>query len=493
MLAAIGAIMVFLWFLWLLSRRKLYIASWQLPGPPALLPIIGNGFTFMCPATDVLKQLLKITEPYPSPLRLWIGPRLVTFIKDPDQLQKVMQSSKYTVKSDVYRFLEPFMGKGLFTLTGPRHKVQRKLLQPLFGPRVLESVSAMFQKHALNLVQTLEDQVGSGCFDVLHSLHQSAFEATVDILLENANTDNPDYKLIPGYVRRFYHIFSQRVSTFWLHSGLLYRLSAYYKEQQMMVELASKCIEEVASQQLPEILKRKEGATKCCQTRSTPSVLEIMVELFKENPASLTEEEFKDHMMTFFATSQDTQSSALAFTLMMLGMHKDIQNKVLQELQEVLDGRQLVTLEDAAKLKYMEMCINEAMRLFPVGPFLPRDVAQSFKLGNTTIPEGSSIILGIFNVHRDPNHWQKPEEFYPEHFAEEEIAQRHPYAFLPFSAGPRRCIAQQYSYVNMKIIIGQILIKYEINCPFTLRSMELMTDVSIRPIAGYLVQIFNRC
>ncbi|ENN80788.1 hypothetical protein D910_08498 [Dendroctonus ponderosae] len=487
MLAAIGAIMVFLWFLWLLSRRKLYIASWQLPGPPALLPIIGNGFTFMCPATDVLKQLLKITEPYPSPLRLWIGPRLVTFIKDPDQLQKVMQSSKYTVKSDVYRFLEPFMGKGLFTLTGPRHKVQRKLLQPLFGPRVLESVSAMFQKHALNLVQTLEDQVGSGCFDVLHSLHQSAFEATVDILLENANTDNPDYKLIPGYILP--HILPKGFH-------LLAPLRTAVPAQCLLQGAANDG--RVASQQLPEILKRKEGATKCCQTRSTPSVLEIMVELFKENPASLTEEEFKDHMMTFFATSQDTQSSALAFTLMMLGMHKDIQNKVLQELQEVLDGRQLVTLEDAAKLKYMEMCINEAMRLFPVGPFLPRDVAQR----STTIPEGSSIILGIFNVHRDPNHWQKPEEFYPEHFAEEEIAQRHPYAFLPFSAGPRRCIgkqllagftAQQYSYVNMKIIIGQILIKYEINCPFTLRSMELMTDVSIRPIAGYLVQIFNRC
>nr|ALD15909.1 cytochrome P450 [Dendroctonus armandi] len=451
MLAKIGAIVVFLWFLWLLSRRRLYIASWQLPGPPALLPFIGNGFALMCPAKDLLKQILKQTDPYSSPLRLWIGPRLVTFIKDPDQLQIVMQSSKYTVKSNVYRFLEPFMGKGLFTLTGPRHKVQRKLLQPLFGPRVLESVSTIFQKHALNLVKILEDHVGSGCFDVLHILHKSAFEATVDILLENAITGNPDYTLIPGYVRRFYHIFSQRVSTFWMHSELLYRFSAYYKEQQMMTKLASKCIEEVASQQLPEILKRiedQEGPIKCCQNRPTPSVLETMVQLFKENPGSLTEEEFKDHMMTFFATSQDTQSSALAFTLMMLGMHQNIQDKVLLELQEVLDGRRLVTLEDAPKLKFMEMCINEAMRLFPVGPFLPRDVAQSFKLGTTTIPEGSSLILGIFNVHRDPKYWQNPQEFYPEHFAEEQVAHRHPYAFLPFSAGPRRCIGKYYNRLS---------------------------------------------
>lgn len=56
MLAKIGAIVVFLWFLWLLSRRRLYIASWQLPGPPALLPFIGNGFAFMCPAKGNLVQ-----------------------------------------------------------------------------------------------------------------------------------------------------------------------------------------------------------------------------------------------------------------------------------------------------------------------------------------------------------------------------------------------------------------------------------------------------
>lgn len=132
-----------------------------------------------------------------------------------------MQSSKMSTKSFIYRFLEPFMGKGLFTSSGelfyfslleytlllynlsqfhfifsfPRnvmeacfsfsivlgfqHKSQRKLLQPLFGPKVLEGYSHIFQKHATKFVQLLNSYVDKEAFDVLILLHDSAFETTM--------------------------------------------------------------------------------------------------------------------------------------------------------------------------------------------------------------------------------------------------------------------------------------------------------------------------
>ncbi|KAJ8921980.1 hypothetical protein NQ315_008617 [Exocentrus adspersus] len=485
----------FLCALSLWRRRKLYALSLQLPGPPAL-PLVGNGFSFMCRSEELLNRILKLTDPYPSPARFWLGSHLMVFVKDPDQLQVLMQSSKLATKSFVYTFLEPFMGKGLFTSSGYKHKSQRKLLQPLFGPKVLEGYSQLFQKHATRFTELIRPHVDKSEFDVLILLHDSAFEATMDILVEDKNDHSVDYKYIPEYVRRFYHIFSQRVVTFWMYPNWIYRLTKFYKEQQDMVKTATILTEEVKEARIPEILQKLDCNHKV-ETKTDvdvrhPSMLEAMVEMVIDNPDCLNETEFKDHMLTFVATSQDTQSSAVAFTLMMLGMHPHIQCRVVEELVEVAAGKTSVDYNDLAKLKYMEMCIKEAMRLFPLGPFLPRDVVEDVQFGKWTLPAGCSVVFGIYQVHRNPQLWERPEEFYPEHFTAEAASKRHPFAFLPFSAGPRRCIAQQYSYTNMKILMSTILLNYVIECEGSLKELRLMTDVSIRPLDGYKIKIKNR-
>ncbi|CAH0559426.1 unnamed protein product [Brassicogethes aeneus] len=476
------------YFLW--CRRKLYITSGKLPGPFAW-PIIGNGFYFLGNPDDLLEKIINITKDYSSPMKLWMGPRLVIFIKDPNQLQILMQSSKMSKKSYVYRFLEPFMGKGLFTSAGLQHKTQRKLLQPLFGPTYIESYSYLFQKHADKLAKTLESKVDGKDFDILHYLHDAAFEATMDIMLEDKNEHTFDYKDMPAYVRRFYHIFIQRIFKFWYHLDFVFKFSSYYKEQEHMIKIALTITKEITDSRVPEILERMNDFNIPVELRA-PSMLESMMEMVNENPNCLNEEQFRDHMMTFVATSQDTQSSAIAFTLMMLGMHPEIQGEVMSELNEALAGKEKLEYSDLSKLKCMEMCIKESMRLFPLGPFLIRDTIEEFHLDKWVLPKGCTVVLGVYNVHKDPKYWDRPEEFYPKHFLPEATAKRHSYAYLPFSAGPRRCVAQQYSYVNMKIIVSTILQKFKISCDGSLSDLSIMTDVSIRPKNGYLIKICHR-
>ncbi|XP_060524435.1 uncharacterized protein LOC132700875 [Cylas formicarius] len=485
---------LFLFFAYNWPRRHLYVAAARLPGPPAVLPLVGNGFSFMCRIEDLLKRWLKITEKYPSPSRVWLGPKLVVSIKDADHLQIVLQSSKISTKGFVYNFLEPFMGQGLFTSRGVKHKTQRRLLQPLFGTKVLDGYAHFFQKHAENLVKLLDVHVDGNNFDVLYLLHEIAFEATMDILLEDKNDHNVDYRLVPGYIRRFYQIFTERVVSFWLYSNLIFKLTPMYKEQEEMVKVVTTLTQDVTNERVPEIIRRMETDSEFSNERSkmSPSVLERMLELVRDNPECLSEEEFRDHILTFAGTSQDTQTSVVAFTLMMLGMHPNIQDKVVEEIREIMGDRRQVYFDDTGKLKYMEMCLKEAMRLFPVGPFLPRDVLEDFELDKYKIPKGCSLILGIYEVHRDARHWEKPDRFYPEHFDSEQAAKRHPYAYLPFSAGPRRCIAQHYSYVNMKVLLTNILINYVVECEGCLDDLELMTDVSIRPKNGYQIKIKRR-
>ncbi|KAI7815162.1 cytochrome p450 [Rhyzopertha dominica] len=181
----------------------------------------------------------------------------------------------------------------------------------------------------------------------------------------------------------------------------------------------------IAQKRVPDILtrleKKKLELIPECNNNSEQrfsSMLEMMIEMAINNPNSLSEADIIDHMMTFVATE-----------------------KVFEELKEVVgEIPNAIDYSHLGKLKYMEMCIKEAMRLFAVGPFILRVTEEDFQIDKWKIPAGCTVIIGIYNVHRDPRHWERPEEFYPEHFLSDAVLNRHPYAYVPFSAGPRRCI-----------------------------------------------------
>lgn len=126
----------------------------------------------------------------------------------------------------------------------------------------------------------------------------------------------------------------------------------------------------------------------------------------------------------------------------MLAMYPTYQDKVLEELQRVCSLQDsTITLDVISQLPYMDMVIKEVMRLFPIGPLIGRNCLADTQISNCTIPKDTFIIMSIHNLHRNPKFWgDHPNEFNPDNFLPERIAERHPYAYLPFSGGSRNCI-----------------------------------------------------
>lgn len=140
----------------------------------------------------------------------------------------------------------------------------------------------------------------------------------------------------------------------------------------------------------------------------------------------------------------------------------DFQAKVNEELDRVFDGRDgPVTTADLVELKYLECCIKEALRLYPPVPFVARKLSEDTIIRNRVarrkacikisvyvwiitdgyeLPANTSIVLSTFNLHRDPEHFPDPEVYKPERFFPENSHGRHPFAYVPFSAGARNCI-----------------------------------------------------
>lgn len=104
------------------------------------------------------------------------------------------------------------------------------------------------------------------------------------------------------------------------------------------------------------------------------------------------------------------------------------------------DSDRPVTLEDLPAMKYLECCLKETMRLYPSVPAIRRRITEEVQIEGYTIPVNTTVQLQIYAAHRNEEVFPEPLSFKPERFLQDQSIGRHPYAYIPFSAGPRNCI-----------------------------------------------------
>jgi cytochrome P450 family 6 len=163
----------------------------------------------------------------------------------------------------------------------------------------------------------------------------------------------------------------------------------------------------------------------------------------------MTFNELAAQAFVFYLAAFETNSAAMTFCLIELARNPKIQEKVQDEIDEVL-STQDVTYEAVLKLKYLDCCMLESLRKYPPVPVLSRECTKDYKIPNTdlVIRKGTDIKIPIMSLHRDPEIYENPHDFIPERFLDSPNGnsrldeQKSLIFYSPFGDGPRHCIGK---------------------------------------------------
>ncbi|KAG5875110.1 hypothetical protein JTB14_018588 [Gonioctena quinquepunctata] len=167
-----------------------------------------------------------------------------------------------------------------------------------------------------------------------------------------------------------------------------------------------------------------------------------------------------------------------------------IADKMYDEILGVLGPDRDIEPSDLPQLKYTERFIKETLRFFPVTPFLLRAIDKDIDIGDHVLLAGTSVAFCVLKAHMNDKYWPNPSKFDPNRFLPEEIEQRHPCSYLPFSYGPRNCIGIKYAMMAMQSLISSIVRKYRIFTPYqNIEDIELKFNLVLKPKNGYKISL----
>ena len=175
-----------------------------------------------------------------------------------------------------------------------------------------------------------------------------------------------------------------------------------------------------------------------------------------------SDEELLDELITLVVAGFETSANTLNWAWYLLAKHPDVEQRLIEEAQEFLPNAAAVSHASAASMLYTQQVLEETLRLYPPVWLFTRRSNDADEIGDYDIPAGTDIYLSPYVLHRTDRHWPDAEQFNPDRFAASDQPKKdRPY--FPFSLGPRRCLGEYFSFLEMKIHLGLLLPRFRMS------------------------------
>ena len=210
----------------------------------------------------------------------------------------------------------------------------------------------------------------------------------------------------------------------------------------------------------------------------------------EETGAALSDTELHDELMTFVNAGHETTAVTLSWALYEIGRDAELRARIEAEVDAQL-GRDAPTHASLASLELLSRTIREVLRLHPPGWALPRQALARDEIDGVLIPKGATVMIAVYSLHRHREFWSEPERFDPDRWLEARGEPRHPFAYLPFGLGGRRCVGEDFALLELRAVLARLIQHFRIETEAGHPIVE-RPQLTLKPAYGVRLRIAPR-
>lgn len=446
-------------------------------------PVIGFGAVLIensgREATKIVDKLLLDPDSLQTPVRFWLGSKLYVGITDPEDVKAVFTSDDCYDKPDQYAVLGCKHSLGLSDTREWKHA--RRALNPTFSNPMLIRLMPQFNENARGLCDRVSECSDSaGDFKAI--LVQSLVNQVIGALFEiDYHADMAEASAVYEYILNIEDFSRRRMHRFWLDWDFAYQFTAEHEERMKVDQAYKAFLAKLTRLKCAKVAKHlTDGHDILTERKANNTLTYVQKLLLLLREGTFDEQVVEDHLYLIFIAGVMTSHATICTTLLLLAVHQDYQERIVEELHSIFDGVDApVTLDDLSKMTMTDMVLKETMRLFPPLLILARKCAKDVPVKSGIIPKDTTVMVSLPKIHRDTKNWgANANDFYPERFMPDNMADVHPYAFLSFSRGARNCIGAKYAMMAMKVFLAHLLRRYKFTTDLKYKDVHLDCNIS---------------
>lgn len=371
-------------------------------------------------------------------------------LRHPDYVDHVLHEAvdRYH-KSVEYELLRSVVGLSLFTDEDASWRRHRMLLNPVLAKRHVDGLCALM----LDPIEAFLARLDNGEDSIEVNMTRAMTELTLDVVGSAlfgrgmADLARTIGRSVTGGLRaaeRAERLILMTNPPWWLARG-----SAWFVHHAPLLPRPLNRIQSImrtVDEAVWEVIHERQAHPK-----ASDDLLGLLLSVRDEHGKPLPLRRVRDEATTFILAGHETTANALSWMWYLLALNSDARERVLAEVDGVLEGRR-PTVEDLPKLAWTTACIQEAMRLYPPAWIIPRTAVADDVIDGHSIPRGSSVLIPIYALHHDERFWPQPYVFDPNRFLGQNARRHHRSAYLPFGGGRRICIGTSFALMEMTLV-----------------------------------------
>ena len=384
---------------------------------------------------DPLNFFLSLTRQYGDIVCYRPAPDTAYLVNHPDYIRHILVENNRNYSKDTYsiQVFKKVVGNGLVTSDGVTWRSQRRLLQPAFHHTRLEGLDEMIVKATQAMLARWQGHYADNqAIDIAREMASLTLTITTQALF---GVDLGD-----------------EVNT----------IGEWVNQAAVQFEKPSRPLVQESAREIRAIVERIIQQRRHHFEDKGDLLSSMMLAHHETSLSALSDTELADQVMTLLIAGYETTANALTWTWYLLSQNPSAFEPLRQEVKQQLDGR-LPKSSDLTRLPMVRMVFDESLRLYPPAWMIGRRAIGPDRIGGYDVPPNTVIAICAYTLHRHPAYWDDPEVFNPWRFAEPGKKPAHKYAYIPFGAGPRQCIGNNFGLLEASLIIACVAQHFELH------------------------------